>query len=768
MTTSYMPQGYSMAPIKPLAPYEDRPGDNSRDFAAAGSYSLYALERMLRDCTEQPDWRLRAKLCAAYYDGKQLDELRRWKLLEEAIDERPVNLIRPIINSVLGQEARSRTDVRIEADDDEFADVAEVISGKLKEAERETYAHAAVSDAYASMVKKGLGWVHVCRNADPLAYPYRFESVDVDEIWWDWRGMGGRTRMDDRCRWLARMRMVDLDEAIAAFPKQQTILERTVAGWDDPRIDTAHLLGEPMEFELVSAYENVTRFNTNWRKWDWVDAARKMVKMIEVWYRVPAMAVVLVISPTRRIPYNAKDPRHVEMVSRGLVPIVKGPTSQVRRALYAGPHRLLDEATDRKSFPYIPFFAYRDDGDKSPYGLVDGMLAPQDDYNDRRHRIQWMLKARQLFIDNDALDTKFNTISEVADAINRPDLVAILNANRRNKDKGIRVDSLLSMQKEQFTLLDHDELMIQKSVGRYGSQLGDAQVQSGIANQLLVEQGEQAMGEMNDNYIYARRSSFEALVGLIVEDHKRPNMPAALGTGKSRRTIILNTYKAEPLTDETGAPITQPQVDPQTGQPVTDQTGQPVMQPVMGPPMPTNMVCDAEIRTGLAEVPNTPAYRAQLQGQLKEVIQALAGNAPALNVVTPAYIESTNLANRSELADDFRRATGQPPAGDKNARQQWEGEQQASAAQAQQLEKEKGLAEVEEREANKKLRDAQTRKTNAEATALERRNHMGAPEAEAMGAHLKNATDAMGAESAANDEDAALNAAVQDGMKATA
>jgi hypothetical protein len=45
---------------------------------------------------------------------------------------------------------------------------------------------------------------------------------------------------------------------------------------------------------------------------------------------------------------------------------------------------------------------------------------------------------------------------------------------------------------------------------------------------------------------------------------------------------------------------------------------------------------------------------------------------------------------------------------------------------------------------------------------------MGAPEAEAMGAHLKNATDAMGAESAANDEDTAINAAVQDGMKAVA
>lgn len=756
--TPKLPAGYASAPIVPMAPYEDRPADASRDFAEARSYSLYALERMLRDCVEQPEWRFRAKLCAAYYDGKQLDELKRWKLQEEDVDERVVNLVRPIINGVLGQEARSRTDIRIEADDDEYADVAEVTSHKLKEAERETYAHAAVSDSYASMVKKGLGWMHVDRNADPLAYPYRFESVPTDEIWWDWRGMAGRTRMDDRCRWVARMRMVDLDEAIAGHPKHEKVLKLTVAGWEDPRMDTAHLLGQPEEIDLTSAYENTVRFNTMWRKWDWVDTARKMVKMIEVWYRVPAMAVVLVLSPTRRIPYNPRDPRHVEMVARGLVPIVKGPTSQVRRALYAGPHRLLDEATTRRHFPYIPMFAYRDDEDYSPYGLIDGMIAPQDDYNDRRHKIQWMLKSRQLFIDNDAVDTAYNSIADVADAINRPDLVAVLNANRRNPN-GLQVQNLLNLQKEQFTLLEIDELMVQKAAGRYASQLGAPQVQSGVANQLLVEQGEQAMGEMNDNYINARRHAFEQLVSLIIEDHMQPDMVCKIGTGKARRAVVLNTWKAEPQIDPaTGQPLVQVQPDPQTGQPVE--------APVMGPLMPHNMVADAEIRTGLAEVPNTPAYRQQLQGQLKEVIMALAGNAPALNVVTPAYIESTNLANRTELADDFRRATGQPPSGDKAARTQWEQQQQKAAGEAQQVEKAKAVAEAAEKDANAKLRNAQARKTELEASHLERRLDAGLIEAEVAGQQLTNQRTA--AEAAANDEDAAIEAALQAGMKAAA
>jgi hypothetical protein len=674
--------------VKPLAPYDDRAADTSRDFAGAGKFSLYALERMLRDCAEQPEWRLRARLCAAYYDGKQLSELQRWNIRQEDLEERAINLIRPIVNSVLGQEAKSRTDVKLEADDDSYADVAEVLSKKLKEAERETRAHMAVSNGYSSGVKKGLGWVHVCRNSDPLAYPYRFEDVSIDEIWWDWRGQRGCV-LDDRCRWLVRMRMEDLDELEASFPAQREVLKRSVNGWGDFINTEGNLLGEPESIELTEAWDHERRFSLAMTKFDWVDSARKMVKVYEVWYRVPAVAAILHVSPIKRIVYNERDPRHVEAVARGLVKVSKGITSQVRRALYAGPHRLLDEGTTRRAFPYIPFFAFRDDQDSSPYGLIDGMVAPQDEYNERRLRIQWMLKARQIQLDSDALDGDYNTIEDIADAVMRPDLVTITNPNRQNKTHpAVTIRNDLSMQKEQFEVMADSKELIQHTAGRFNSQLGSAQVQSGIANSLLIEQGEQSMGEMNDNYTTFRRGAFESLVDLIAEDYSQAAMRVPIGTGKSKRVVVLNSF------------------DPQTGQPV-------------------NQVKDADIRTALAETPNTPAYRMQTQQQIAQIITAVQANPKAVAILTPAYIESTSLPNRSQVADDLRKAEGIPLPGDKAGQEKADQLQEQVVQQRVANEQAAAQADVGVKNSTIQRNEAATRQHTAAATLLEQKVQSG-------------------------------------------
>jgi hypothetical protein len=670
--------------VKPLPPYDDRAADASRDFAAAGSFSLYALERMLRDCAEQPEWRLRSRVCAAYYDGKQLTELQRWNIRQEDLEERAINLIRPVINSVLGQEAKSRTDVKLEADDDSFADVAEVLSGKLKEAERETRAHMSVSNGYASGVKKGLGWVHVCRNSDPLAYPYRFEDVPIDEIWWDWRGQRGCV-LDDRCRWLVRMRMVDLDELEAAFPQHREILKRSVNGWADYNLNDGNLVGEPETIELKEAWENERQFSLSTTRFDWIDSARKMVKVYEVWYRVPAVAVVMHLSPIKRVVYDERDPRHVEAVSRGLVKLTKGITSQVRRALYAGPHRLLDEGTSRRAFPYVPFFAFRDDADGSPYGLIDGMVAPQDEYNERRLRIQWMLKARQIQMDSDALDADYNTIEDIADAVMRPDMVAITNPSRQNKNQpAITIKNDLSMQKEQFEVMADSKELIQHTAGRFNSQLGSAQVQSGIANSLLIEQGEQSMGEMNDNYTTFRRAAFEQLVDLIAEDYSQARMQVPIGTGKTKRVVVLNSF------------------DPATGQPV-------------------NQVKDAEIKTALAEAPNTPAYRMQTQQQIAQIITALQANPKAVAILTPTYIESTSLPNRQQVADDLRKAEGIPLAGDKAGQEKADQLQEQVVQQRVATEQAAGQAEIGVKTSTIEKNKAAARASTAQAVILEQR-----------------------------------------------
>jgi hypothetical protein len=369
-------------------------------------------------------------------------------------------------------------------------------------------------------------------------------------------------------------------------------------------------------------------------------------------------------------------------VQRGRVRLHKAVTRQVRMALFAGPHRLIDVGTARRNFPYIPFFAFRDDQDRSPYGLIEGMISPQDEYNERRQMINWMLKARQVQVDNDALDPAYNTISDLVDSVMRPDMVNVLNPNRKNVN-ALKIGNDLTLQKEQVEVMQDAKTLIQEVPRVYSTQLGQAPtgVTSGIAINSLTEQGAVAMGELNDNYRYARRMVFEQLLDLIVEDHLEKDLRVSLGQGASKRVVILNTF------------------DPNTGAPV-------------------NQVKDAPIKVGLADMPNSPAYRMQEQQILGNMITALAGDPQALAVLTPAYIEGSTLQNRQQAADDLRRMKGIPTAGDRQAQRANEQQATQQAQQTQALQARGAVAQVAKTEADTEKTRALARKEHAQANLL--------------------------------------------------
>lgn len=643
---------------RPLKPVE-RYAESSRDHAKKG-YSLGALEALVSDCQMQPDWRYKADIAHAYYDmGKQLTPEQQHKIrVEMGIEPRQTNLIHGVINGVLGQEAKARSDIRVEADADDFQDVADVCSKAMHEARREANVDMAVSNGYAGQVKGGIGWVEVSRATDPLDYPYRTLDIHRHEIWWDMRAQ--RLDLQD-ARWLARKRWQDLDEAIAMLPEHEEVLRNSLNGWD--------LVNLPEDFEnpIYRAYndERTTRISRD----EWCDSTRKRIKFYEVWYRVPAETVVLHVGPTKRLAYDESNPLHVEAVSRGRVKISKAITRQVRMALFAGPHRLLDVATTRRSFPYVPFFAFRDDQDRSPYGLIEGMISPQDEYNERRQMINWMLKARQLIVDEDALADKKNNINDIARTMNRPDMVAVLNPNRRNAN-GFQMRNDLQLQKEQVDVMQDAKQLIQEIPRIYATQLGDAPtgVTSGIAINSLTEQGIVAMGELNDNYRFARRMVHEQLLELIIEDHLEENLQVMLGSGDTKRVVVLNTWgpKGEPI----------------------------------------NRVKDAPIKVGLSDVPTSPAYRMQEQQQIAAMLTAMRDNPAAMNLLAPIYIEGSSIENRKAVADDLRRATGVPVAGDRKA------QEAARAQQQQQMQKQAAIAEsmaaveMAEKESKVRLNDA--------------------------------------------------------------
>lgn len=658
--------------MKPIRNDDDRQaGQDSRDHAGSSpGWSLQRLERMVADCDDQPDWRPRADLAAAFVDGKQFTPEQEAMLRAEGLhDLRPVNLTGRTIRSVCGQEAKSRTDVKVESDDDETAEVSDVLNAAMKESQRETYADLAVSAAYFGQVGPGIGWVGVREADDPLDYPDVVEEIHRSEMWWDWKSKDLLLR---DARWVARKRWSDLDELEARMPQHRWLLQRVANNWEGFIWD-----GTPDEAR-VAAWTNEARWSNYQRRTDWYDSGRKRVKLYEIWYKTPAWVVVMHLGPNRRVLFDERNPAHIHAVASGRVPVTKELSRQVRMALFAGPHRLQDVGTTRRNFPYVPFFAYRDDEDLSPYGLVEGMIAPQMEFNARRARINWMLRARQILMDNDALDTEANTLKEIAKRVMRPDLTVVLNANRKHAD-AFRIQSNLQMQKEQFDVMQDAKQLMQDVPGVYGSQLGQAPagVTSGIANSILVEQGNVSMGDLNDNYRHARRAVFELLLENIVARHNTAGLQIKIGRGSNRRVVVLNMW------------------DPEAGE-------------------MHNNVADAPTRVGLGEVPSTPAFRMQQQNQIATIITAIAATTPqAAAILAPTFIESTDLPDRLELAEDLRRMTGVPTKADKDraakveqmAQQEQQRKQQLQDA-AVQLELEDKATKIEETRSKTKLNEA--------------------------------------------------------------
>lgn len=632
------------------------PNMNSRDLATrSGGMDLLKLEDLVRDTIHQPEWRERADTVAAYIDGKQISPLERAEKEDKGEPVSITNLMQRTLNGALGQEAKTRLDWKATSDNDMFRDVGEVINERLHEAQRETYADMAISDAYKSQIGPGLGWVEVSRNPDPLEYPYRVEEVHRNEMWWDWRSRR-RDLLD--ARWLCRQRWVDKDEGETWYPQFKEVFR--YACHNGPITDAFKLsLVQSDTFERL----HTTRSTFNVNEEEWLDSTRQRIKFYEVWYRVPRIALSLLMPGGQRVEFNERNPIHQALVARNRAQLVKGPSFTIRQAMFAGPFRLSDRATTLRRYPYIPFWCYRDDADRTPYGLGEGMLGPQREYNERRSRLLWLLKAKQIFVDNDALDTNYNDFIDLALEAMRPDAMFVLNAARKNKTGGMRIESNGQMQKEQVEVMQDAKQLIQDQPGIYSTMLGNAPagVTSGLAINSLVEQSLVSLGEVNDNYRYGRRMVGEALQALICDDLTDRDLKLMVGSGRTARVVVLNTF------DDAG--------------------------------LPKNHVKDAPVKVGLQDVPSTPAYRMQQQQQISQALSNLGANPDALAVMSIAFVETMDMPNRDEYATFLRQRAGIPEPGtvDEAQRQQQEEAQknamlQAQAAATAKIERDKAAA----------------------------------------------------------------------------
>lgn len=574
------------------------------------------FNRYVEEIQWQPDWRTEADKSADYYDGNQFDQDTLAELERRGIMPIIKNLIQPTIDVVLGMEAKTRADFRVSADTEEFQDVAEALSQRLHEVERESKADRACSDAYAGMVKTGVHWVEVGRPIDPMEYPYECNEIHRREMYWDWPQR--KYDMSD-ARYLIRRRWFDLDQTKAYFPDAADVLNQVGNGW-------------PADWWLRRGIEDAgygfaldQEIRTSLEEWEWRNVVERRIVLFETWYRRFVRGYVLTLPNGRTVEFDNNNPLHITLVGRGMVKPRPAVYSKLRQSIWAGPHRIRDRATQRRRLPYIPFFGYREDLTGIPYGLIRSMISPQDEVNARAQKMLWYLSARRAVVDSDALAKEYNTFSEVLDEMARADAVIVLDPDRRNPE-GFRVDDNMQLADGQFKVMLENMETLQKVRGIFNAMIGrsDDNAESGVALNALIEQSTTVLAEINDNYQRSRALVGEALLDLIREDiGGQPVEVFVDGVGAKRKTVVLNN----------------PVQDPNTGMMYLE-----------------NDVQKSDVKVGLYDVPSSPSYRMQQSSSMAEIIKRLPPELAAL--LTPYWLESTEHPKRFEMAEDVRKHLG--------------------------------------------------------------------------------------------------------------
>lgn len=569
-------------------------------------------------------WRPVADKEMDYADGNQLST----KLLDAqkalGIPPSKENLIGASLEGIRGFEESNRTDWRVTANGQAGGqEVADGINYKLNEAERGAKADDACSKAFYPQIGVGLGWVEVSRSDDPFGYPYSCRAVNRNEIHFDWA-----SEYDDLsdARWLRRQRWMHPSRLERVFPDHAELIKefgKAGIGWwaqysSDPSAGGAST-GMSRAFDVA-------------REWTvaedrWFNTFSKEVCVTEMWYRRWCNVVVIKSPDGRVVEYDEENPAHVEAVALRKVEFKRVVVPRVRRSYWLGPHVLFDGPTPytHKHFPYVPFWGFREENTRVPFGYIRNMIDQQDTLNSGNSRLRWAISAYRTTRTKGAVamtDTQFRKqIGRLdADIVLDPEAMSVAGAK-------FEVERDFNLTSQQLELLTNARQAIERvnpaAAGAFSGRRGTAT--SGVQEQTQVEQANQTLAHMMGNFKRARTQVGELLMAMIIED-----------MGKEEQTIII---EGDAIKEERTVVINKQEVDEH------------------GYPYLTNDLQRTRLMVGLEDVPSNPTYRGQQLNALSETIKALPQEYQA--AAMPFLTSLMDFPFKNELAEVWKEASAQ-------------------------------------------------------------------------------------------------------------
>ncbi|MDA1378681.1 portal protein [Plesiomonas shigelloides] len=617
--------------------------------AAQGQLDSSRLLELMSDINGQPNWRSMANRACAYYDGDQLTGDVIKTLKERGQPTTIHNLIAPTIDGVLGMEAKSRTDLMVISDDvdDDMEVMAEALNAEFADMCRLGGESRARGEAYASQIKAGIGWVEVRRNSDPFGPRFKFGSIHRDEVFWDWHSR--EADLTD-CRWLLRRRWLDVDECCTLVPSKADIIRMSAGNSWNGAIDVSNIEG--MSPDLVNAFEEWQQFDA--KQMEWCSQDRKRVLLQVVYYRTYNMRTVMMLESGRAIEYDAKNELHRAALALGKAWLEKCPVATIREAWFAGPHFLCDRpcSAPHNMYPLVPFWGFRKDSSREPYGLIVRAIPAQDEVNLRRIKLTWLLQAKRVIMDKDATNM---SREQVLEEIERPDGYIELNPDRRNKQSisdVLKVEQDFQVASQQFQVMQDSVKLIQDTMGVFAAYLGQGTTgQSGVAIANLVEQGATTLSEINDNYRFGSQMVGELALSYLIEDlSKRRNYKITVNKEDRRRrkAVTINI-------EQEGGKL-------------------------------SNDISRLRAHVALAPIQHTPIYKQQLAERLEQAMSKLPPQAAAS--CFDLLVEMMDVPNKHEFTERIRASLGIA----KSPEEMTPEEQQAAKAQSNLQQQQQELA----------------------------------------------------------------------------
>lgn len=544
---------------------------------------------LMREIEEQPYWRTIADKEMEYADGNQLDSELLQRQRELGIPPAVEDLVGPALLSIQGYEATIRTDWRVTPNGGTGGqDVADALNYQLNQAERESRADAACSDAFRPQIGIGLGWVEVKRESDPFKFPYRCVEVNRREIHWDFAAV--EKDLSD-ARWLRRQRWLTPDRIALVFPQYKELVKAIgthgPSWWAEQAIE-------------LSDGGSSTGLNNAWadaRGWTvqeerWYNPTNKEVCLAEVWYRRWVSVPVIKTPDGRVVEYDENNEAHNLAVASGVAKYSIAVVARMRRSYWLGPHCLHDGPSpySHTHFPYVPFWGFREDATRVPYGYVRGMIYPQDSLNSGISKLRWGMAVVRTERTKGAVDM---TDAQFRRQIGRVDADIVLSADAMAKP-GARFDVKrdFELNAQHFQMIQDNRSSIQRVSAITSGFMGkEGTATSGLQEQTQVEQSNQSLARIMDNFRTGRSMVGELLLSMIVED-----------LGDQEKTIII---EGDAVREDRTVVINKPEQD------------------AAGFTYLSNDLQRTRLKVALEDVPSTASYRGQQLNAMSEAVKSL-------------------------------------------------------------------------------------------------------------------------------------------------